>query len=131
MSGAERFIIEGEHLALFAKQSLSMALTVHELATNAAKYGALSVPSGLVRISWSTKSVNDAGERQFVFTWHESGGLTVGKPERTGFGLRLITRVLAADFEGEVRIEYPPEGVTCVLTSPAAIVINDAAEYSS
>ena len=131
MSGAERFIIEGEHLALSAKQSLSMALTVHELATNAAKYGALSVPSGLVRISWSTKSVNDAGERQFIFTWHESGGPTVSKPERTGFGSRLITRVLAADFEGEVRIDYPPEGVTCVLTSPAAIVINDAAEYSS
>jgi two-component sensor histidine kinase len=127
MSGAERFIIEGQHIALSAKQSLSMALTVHELATNAAKYGALSVPDGLVRVSWSTDTLNESGERQFVFTWQESGGPLVSEPTRKGFGSRLITRVLAADFEGEVRIEYRPEGVVCILASPAAVVMNDAA----
>ncbi|MBJ3783091.1 PAS domain-containing sensor histidine kinase [Devosia sediminis] len=94
MSAPDRFIIEGEHISLSAKQSLSMALTIHELATNAAKYGALSTSEGLVRISWTLDGLNETAERQFVFKWQESGGPNVVEPERKGFGSRLITRVL-------------------------------------
>lgn len=118
MSGSERFAIEGRHLELTAKQSLSMALTIHELATNAAKYGALSVPNGKVRIAWTTDTVDEDGNRLFRFTWEESGGPMVASPTRKGFGSRLITRVLAADFQGEVSIDYAPSGVVCTLASP-------------
>jgi two-component sensor histidine kinase len=107
-----------------------MALSIHELATNAAKYGALSTPEGSVRITWGTETSDGAGERQFLFTWEETAPPVV-EPDRKGFGTRLIMRVLAADFEGDVRMEYHPQGVVCILTSPAAIVANDAAEHQS
>jgi PAS domain S-box-containing protein len=131
MSGSERFIIEGEHISLSAKQSLSLALTVHELATNATKYGSLSIPEGSVRITWGTDTRDESGERLFVFTWEETGGPEVIEPVHKGFGSRLITRVLAADFEGDVRIKYSPEGVVCLLASPVAVVLNDSAKHKS
>lgn len=118
MSAEERFVIDGIHLDLSAKQALSMAMTIHELATNAVKYGALSVPGGTVRVAWTTDAADEAGNRQFRFIWQESGGPPVEEPTRKGFGSRLITRVLAADFEGKVSIDYAPTGVVCILASP-------------
>lgn len=123
MSGEERFVMDGTHLKLSAKQALSMALTIHELATNAAKYGALSVPGGKVRVTWATDAKDEAGNRQFRFVWQESGGPPVEEPARRGFGSRLITRVLAADFQGKVSIDYAPGGVVCVLASPINTVM--------
>lgn len=114
MSGTDRFVIEGVHLELSAKQALSMSLTIHELATNAAKYGAMSVPGGKVRIFWTPDQSSD----QFRFVWEEIGGPAVNKPERNGFGTRLITRVLAADFDGRVDLQYHPSGVVCTLMAP-------------
>lgn len=122
MSGTERFSLEGVNLALTAKQALSMSLTVHELATNAAKYGALSVPDGSVQVRWSTDQKDEAGNPQFRFSWREIGGPPVQVPTREGFGSRLITRVLAADFDGDVRINYAPDGVHCELASPLSSV---------
>lgn len=123
ISGDERFIITGTNLQLTAKQSLSMALAIHELATNAAKYGALSVPDGKVYIDWTTDALDQRDNRQFQLTWRESGGPVVDQPTRKGFGSRLITRVLAADFQGEVSIEYQAQGVVCVLASPISSVM--------
>jgi PAS domain S-box-containing protein len=123
MSGEERFVIDGTHLELSAKQSLSMAMTIHELATNAAKYGALSTPGGTVRVAWTTETMDEEGNRQFRFIWQESGGPPVEEPTRKGFGSRLITRVLAADFQGKVSIDYAPGGVVCVLASPINTVM--------
>jgi two-component sensor histidine kinase len=112
-----RVTIAGPDLDLTPKMALSLALGVNELATNAAKYGALSVDGGRVDITWAFDTGPD-GVRKAVWTWREQGGPPVAEPTRRGFGSILITRVLAADFGGEVRIDYPPEGVTCVLTMP-------------
>ncbi|QYA05064.1 PAS domain-containing protein [Rhizobium sp. B21/90] len=111
-----RFDIDGSHFEMTPKQSLSMALTLHELATNATKYGALSNDAGRVRISWHLAKASD-GRQDLNFVWQESGGPAVSEPTTKGFGSRLISRVLAADFLGDVRIIYPSGGVVCTLTA--------------
>ena len=116
--GNERVSISGPDLDLTPKMALSLALAVNELTTNAAKYGALSNEAGRVEIAWSKRQTDPDGGRQLEWTWREHGGPPVTAPSRSGFGSILITRVLAADFGAEARIDYPPEGVTCVLTMP-------------
>jgi two-component sensor histidine kinase len=111
-----RFDIDGSHFEMTPKQSLSMALTLHELATNATKYGALSNDAGRVRISWHLAKAS-GGQQDLNFVWQESGGPVVFEPKTKGFGSRLISRVLAADFSGDVRINYPSEGVVCTLVA--------------
>lgn len=118
-SGGERFIIHGIDLELSARQALSMSLAIHELATNAAKYGSLTASTGRVDIQWGF-APDAAGENQFHFRWSESGGPRVSPPARKGFGSRLITRVLASDFNGEVIADYRPDGLVCELRAPAA-----------
>jgi two-component sensor histidine kinase len=105
--------VSGPELELQPKPALALALAIHELATNAVKYGALS-GKGRVDADWS----NDA-ENGFRFSWTESGGPTVAEPEKKGFGSRLIERVLAADFEGKANTYYRPAGVVCELIAPA------------
>jgi two-component sensor histidine kinase len=94
-------------------------LAIHELATNAAKYGALSTPEGTVKIDWRFEKGNS---EKLIFVWSEVGGPPVEHPTRTGFGSRLITKVLASDFDGNVSIEYAPTGVRCVLEADASSV---------
>jgi PAS domain S-box-containing protein len=111
----KRIQTSGPDVALEPRQALSLALAVHELATNATKYGALSNQDGMIDISWSN------GDRQhpgFRFIWQEAGGPPVSSPSRTGFGSRLIERILAGDFGGEVEMQYRPEGLKCELRSP-------------
>ncbi|HEY0853624.1 MAG TPA: PAS domain-containing protein [Devosia sp.] len=117
-SGDDRIVIEGVDLQLGPKQALSLALTVHELATNAAKYGALSTDNGKVHITWTNSGFDELGNRQFKFVWREVDGPPVQVPRHSGFGTRLISRVLAADFSGSVSIDYAPEGVVSTLTAP-------------
>jgi len=129
LSGSGRFVLEGINLDLTAKQAMSMSLTIHELATNAAKYGALSTSKGQVHVKWGLED-GPAGE-QFLFNWTETGGPAVAEPTRKGFGTRLITRALAADFNGQVRIEYAPSGIVCVLACPANAVSSQHAARGS
>ena len=98
----DRFVLEGPPLTVGSKASLSLSLMLHELATNAAKYGALSTAAGYVRITWT---VDDAADPRVTFTWTEIGGPPVVPPARTGFGTRLIGRGLAGSFGGEVNAE--------------------------
>jgi two-component sensor histidine kinase len=109
-----RASIDGPEFRMTPRQTLSMALTIHELATNAVKYGALSVDSGHVDVSWSLTPI-DASEEILNFVWKETGGPTVTVPSTRGFGSRLISRVLAADFNGDVTVTYDPNGVICEL----------------
>jgi two-component sensor histidine kinase len=89
----------------------ALALAVHELATNALKYGALSVPEGTVRLHWSALQ-RDGGE--FVeFLWTEVGGPPPAQPTKEGFGQRLIRSVAPREEGGEVQIDYPPQGLVC------------------
>ena len=115
-TGEGRFEVSGPPTIVRSRQGLSLSLAIHELATNAMKYGALSVPTGHILISWGNSDVD--GEPHFVFTWQETGGPAVSAPSSTGFGSRLITRVLKDDFNGAVELSYPPAGLLCRLTTP-------------
>jgi len=122
----ERFEISGPDLRLTTRVALALTLALHELATNAAKYGALSVAEGRVAIAWT---VSPGDPPQLTFRWQECGGPRVSPPTRTGFGSRLIERSLAADLAGEVKITYDPAGVRCDvsanLTDETRIDVND------
>jgi two-component sensor histidine kinase len=117
-TGDGRFSISGSDIVLGAKQALSLALAIHELATNAIKYGALSNDRGRVRINWE-QSI-DGGTPTFHFRWQESDGPTVAKPSNMGFGSQLIKRVLAADFGVDVEVTYEASGLICRLSAPMA-----------
>jgi two-component sensor histidine kinase len=101
-----RITFDGPNIRLEPKLALMMALLLHELATNAAKYGALSNPTGTVSISWS---VSDS---ILEFHWSETGGPTVSEPTRKGFGLRLLSRALD-QFNGNAELEFRPSGLEC------------------
>jgi two-component sensor histidine kinase len=105
----------GPDLQLTAKQALALAVAIHELATNATKYGALT-GHGSVAVTWTDQAAD--GAETFRFTWTESGGPAVTEPTKKGFGSRLIEKMLPNDFGGEVRTFYRPDGVVCELTAP-------------
>ncbi|SFM32312.1 PAS domain S-box protein [Methylobacterium pseudosasicola] len=112
----DRFVIAGPPVAVGARAALSLSLILHELATNAAKYGALSTDAGQVTIDWQIRS--EMHEPEMVLSWREVGGPVVVAPTRTGFGTRLIGRGLAGSFGGVVDLAYPPTGVACTITAP-------------
>jgi len=89
-------------------------LIVHELATNAAKFGALSPADGAVDIAWSEQQEN--GEPSLVLTWTERGGPAVVPPARRGFGTRLIERGLSGQVGGVTTLAYAPGGLVCTIT---------------
>ena len=93
------------------RAAIAMALAFHELATNAAKYGALSNGSGEVQLAWRLEGAADPPKLQL--SWRERGGPPVVPPTRKGFGSRLIQRGLAAEFVGEVRMDFPTSGLVC------------------
>lgn len=110
-SGVDRFASSGPALQLSPKQALAISIALHELATNAAKYGALSNETGRVDVSW------DISDGDVTLVWLESGGPAVVQPTRSGFGTRLIERNLAQDLGGEAGIEYLPAGVRARMTT--------------
>jgi PAS domain S-box-containing protein len=112
----ERFDIKGPDLRLPPKTAVSLALALHELATNAVKYGALSTSEGRIEIKWKIE-IEDGAE-QLRLVWREHEGPPVTVPEKRGFGTRLIERSLAAEFEGKVTIDFNPEGVVCTVLAP-------------
>ena len=111
-AGDASITVEGPDIALSAKQALALSITIHELATNATKYGAFSTSTGTVSVSWS---ISDADPHAFTLSWSENGGPHVETPSRKGFGSRMIERMLAADFNGKVDIHYHPAGIRCHL----------------
>lgn len=106
----DRFEIGGPALLLSPRSVLAISLALHELATNAAKYGALSSPPGQVKITWWITPGEAPG---CVLRWEEAGGPPVSPPTRRGFGSRLLESVLAGELMGETRLLYRPEGVVC------------------
>ena len=116
LGGSKRISIIGQETALGSKQALSLALSVHELATNATKYGALSNDTGKVEISWGERMGD--GADVFDFQWQETLGPKVSPPSRKGFGSHLIQRVLSADLSADVEVSYDPDGFVCRWTAP-------------
>ena len=111
-----RFVLEGPTFTVGAKAAMSLSLMLHELATNAAKYGALSTAQGKVSVAWKLR--DEHGEPHCTLRWSEEGGPAVVPPTRTGFGTRLIGRGLAGSFGGEVDLSYPVGGVICTIDAP-------------
>lgn len=107
--------IDGPCVRLTPSMALALSMAVHELATNAAKYGALSVPTGQVSISWA---IMPGEPRYLTLCWQERGGPPVAPPTRKGFGTRLIERSLAQELAGEVNLAYVPAGVVCTIKAP-------------
>jgi two-component sensor histidine kinase len=112
LGGTSRADIVGPELVLQPQSAQAIAMVLHELTTNAVKYGALSIPSGRLRIEWSR------GETHLVIRWSEAGGPPVKPPQRQGFGTRVVNRVIQAELEGQLRFEWNPEGVACEIIIP-------------
>lgn len=123
--GGKRFEIHGPDLRLSPKSALALTLALHELATNAAKYGALSVPKGRVVIDWKVEHENLP---RLHFRWQERNGPLVSEPTRRGFGSQLIERALAFELKGEVRITYDPLGVLCEISAPLSAEWEDGSQ---
>ena len=111
-----RFAIRGPDVEVGPRAALSLSLMMHELATNAAKYGALSVPEGRIVVDWEVAEAET--EPLFRMAWTERGGPRVAPPSRKGFGSRLIERGLAGAIGGEVVLAYEPAGVVCRVIAP-------------
>ncbi|WP_133365216.1 sensor histidine kinase [Qipengyuania sediminis] len=103
--------LEGPPVTLPPALVLSLAMIVHELSTNAIKYGALSNANGSIAVTWTVR--NSAEGRMLLIEWQESGGPPVSPPQREGFGTRLIRRGLSG--QGEAKIEFRPGGLYCVI----------------
>jgi two-component sensor histidine kinase len=112
----DRFEVAGPEVHLLPKTALAISMALHELATNAIKYGALSDESGSVVVEW--RVANGSHEPRLHMTWEEQGGPTVTLPTRRGFGTRLIERGLAAELGGRVELAYEPGGVRCTIDAP-------------
>jgi two-component sensor histidine kinase len=115
-----RFHLSGPNVQLEAKTALSLSLLVHELATNAVKYGSLSIPAGSVRVIWSIDRL--PGGSQFVLTWTENGGPIVVEPKRRGFGSRIIAMGLGSSSRGEVK--YNETGLHAEFRAPLSVVLD-------
>ena len=106
--------IDGPSVLLEPSAAQAIAVTLQELATNAAKYGALSVPDGHVRVEWSPEH-----NGRLVLRWTEKGGPPVEPPTRRGFGARVIEKMVRGQLKGELHFAWHPEGVACEIVLPA------------
>jgi two-component sensor histidine kinase/PAS domain-containing protein len=112
-AGIERFEIDGPEVWLPPTLALSLAMAVHELTTNAIKYGALSTPGGRVAIGWTSVERDEA--QHLSLAWRERGGPPVAPVRRKGFGTRMLERLLDAELGGKVEIRFEETGLVCVL----------------
>ena len=108
------FNVEGEDVRVPVRMATTLSMALHELATNATKYGALSVAGGRVAIRWRQEQ-EPSGSRLLHLRWQESGGPLVTAPAKRGFGSRLVERALAHDLGGTARIDFEPEGIVCTI----------------
>jgi PAS domain S-box-containing protein len=114
MGGDGHIAVSGPRTAVTPPVAQTLALALHELATNAAKYGALSTEHGRVHLSWQTKP------GQIVLTWRESGGPPVTAPQRKGLGLQMVASGVQSQIGGEANYDWRADGLVCSLTLPAA-----------
>ena len=115
----ERIVLSGPDVPLTSQLAVSLGMAIHELTTNAAKYGSLSVYGGKVEVNWSVTI--GATRRTLSFDWAESGGPPVTQPQRQGFGSRLLAYVLPGQIQARSRIDFASNGVRvhCELPLPA------------
>ena len=124
----KRIAIDGPALPVAAEAAQPIAMALHELATNAGKYGALSNDSGKVRIAWGAGG--SGASATFHLSWTESGGPAVTEPHSCGFGTKVITQVPQSQLDAEVTYKFPPAGVEWRLSCPARNVLEQGWEGS-
>jgi PAS domain S-box-containing protein len=115
-ASSDRIVLRGEDVVLRPRAVLTLAMAVHELTTNAAKYGSLSVPTGCVEIRWEV--AQEDGRKHLRIEWIESGGPAVSVPKRRSFGSRLIEGSIAAELGGNAKLTYAPDGLRCRMVIP-------------
>jgi PAS domain S-box-containing protein len=116
----DRFTVQGPAMRLRPQSAVALSMALHELCTNAIKYGALSADAGRVDLQWQ------AADGRFRLRWQEHDGPPVAEPSRRGFGSRLIERSLAAQLQGEVAIGFHAAGVVCTIDAPLDAVSEEA-----
>jgi two-component sensor histidine kinase len=115
-----RFTVSGPTLRLRPRAVLSLTMGLHELATNALKYGALATPTGHISLNWS---IEQADAPRFHLIWSESGIRMVTKPTHRGFGIRLIEQILARDMAAQTTLDFAETGVVCTIDASASEII--------
>ncbi len=115
-TGGDRLVTSGPSVLLPPKQALAIAMALHELFTNAVKYGAFSNDEGRIDLQWSCSG--EEGDAHLKMVWLEQGGPTVLTPRHKGFGSMLLQQTLALDLDGEVSTEFRPEGLVCTIEAP-------------
>jgi two-component sensor histidine kinase len=118
----DRISAQGPPIGLNPEAARNIGLALHELATNASKYGALSVPEGKVAVRW--KITRGSAPSRFIMTWREANGPTVTAPEHRGFGRQVLQQVAAQALSGKVMHKFLPKGVRWTLDIPAAAILN-------
>jgi len=113
--GSDQLVIEGPTLSLRPDAVQNIGLALHELTTNAAKYGALSVPNGRISLNWGIRNGD-----QLHLRWEETNGPMVQQPEKTGFGVTLLERSVGQALDGIVTLEFTPGGVVCEIDIPSS-----------
>lgn len=111
-----RLVLAGPTVELTADLAVPTGMAIHELTTNAAKYGALSVPQGRVMVTWDVTTRDE--KRSLRLEWVERGGPSVRKPHYKGFGSTLLQRVLTTQCNAEIRFEFEPEGLRFRMDAP-------------
>jgi two-component sensor histidine kinase len=115
--GAQRrIVLQGPPVELSADLAVPIGMAVHELTTNAAKHGALSVPGGRIEVLWNVRNLE--AERRLDIAWTEHGGPPVEQPRRKGFGSTLLHRVLTDQCRASIRIDYERDGLSCRMDIP-------------
>jgi PAS domain S-box-containing protein len=114
---AARIVITGNNIRISPKATLALGIALHELATNAVKYGAFSNEAGSILIAWTIEPKPEGN--RLILIWHEKDGPPVTPPTRKGFGTRVIERGLAHELEGTVHLDYRPNGLVCTIDFPA------------
>jgi PAS domain S-box-containing protein len=125
LDGKRRIKLVGDGAALAPQMAVNVAMALHELATNATKYGALSRASGGVDLSWS---VARHSAPRLRIEWREHGGPPVVEPAHEGFGTRMLKRLLANELDGAVTLAFNPGGVECVIDAPVGRLVEDRSE---
>jgi PAS domain S-box-containing protein len=122
---SEQVLATGPRVAVTASAAQMLGMAFHELATNAAKYGALSNPHGRIDVAWSVEP-DQSGQDVFALEWRESGGPRVDPPLRRGFGATLVERLTRAAFGGEVDYRFSETGVSWRMRSRASNIMSNA-----
>jgi two-component sensor histidine kinase/CheY-like chemotaxis protein len=124
-SHRQRVVTAGPTVVLLPATAQAVALAVHELATNAAKYGALSTDAGTLQLAWSV------GPDAVTLTWSETGGPATTEPQALGFGLTIVRSSIEEQFRGGVVYDWRPEGLHCTLSIPSAQIAGPAPAAST